>query len=198
MGSNVTFDLSFRVQCSENYYGPRCNVFCSEVAQQLSCDNEGNVVCVNQYRNPEINCTECLPGRDPSTNCERCLPGRDIDTNCSNCLSGRDLTKDCAECLPGRDLATNCLNCLLKVRDPATNCLDCLLARRDPSTNCSECLLEGRDPATDCLECLPGRHLASNCEILSGIILRSFSLLLSQIQYVYNFLGSGSVGLAFY
>ena len=64
MGSDVTFDLSFRVQCSENYYGPQCNVFCSEVNQPLSCDNEGNVVCVNQYRNPETNCTECHPGKD--------------------------------------------------------------------------------------------------------------------------------------
>ena len=52
LGSVVTFDLSNRVQCSENYYGPQCNVFCSEVDQQLSCDNEGNVVCVNQYQNP--------------------------------------------------------------------------------------------------------------------------------------------------
>ena len=72
MGSGVTFDLSFRVQCSENYYGPQCNVFCSEVDQQLSCDNEGNVVCVNQYRNPETNCTECLTGRDP---CSEILSG---------------------------------------------------------------------------------------------------------------------------
>ena len=85
--SAVTFDLSFRVQCSESYYGPQCNLFCSEVAQQLSCDNEGDIVCVNKYRNPETNCTECLPLRDPSTNCERCLPGRDLTSNCSEILS---------------------------------------------------------------------------------------------------------------
>ena len=88
MGSAVTFDLSFRVQCSENYYGHQCNVFCSEVDQQLSCDNEGNVVCVNQYRNPETNCTECLPWRDPANDCLVCLPERDLDSNCSEFLSG--------------------------------------------------------------------------------------------------------------
>ena len=75
MGSGVTFDLSFRVQCSKNYYGPQCNLFCSEVAQLLSCDKEGNVVCVNQYRSPKTNCSECLPLRDPASNCKEILSG---------------------------------------------------------------------------------------------------------------------------
>ena len=138
MGSTATFDLSFRVQCSKNYYGPQCNVFCSEVDQQLSCDNEGNVVCVNQYRNPEINCTECLPGRDPSTNCIGCLPGRDITTNCAECLPGRDITTNCTECFPGRDPVKNCLECL-PLRNPSTNCIGCLPGR-DITTNCTEYL----------------------------------------------------------
>ena len=66
---NLTqFDMSFKIagQCSDNYYGPQCDVFCSEVEGQFTCDSEGNTVCVNSNLNPETNCTECVPGRDPS------------------------------------------------------------------------------------------------------------------------------------
>jgi hypothetical protein len=66
------FDLSFRIdgECSENYHGPQCNVFCSEVPGRSTCDTQGNIVCENSNRSPESNCTDCLvPGEDPDNNC---------------------------------------------------------------------------------------------------------------------------------
>ena len=62
------FDLSFRIdgQCSENYHGPQCDVFCMEVPGQFTCDNDGNIVCVNSNLTPESNCTQCRVSR----NCE--------------------------------------------------------------------------------------------------------------------------------
>ena len=101
---NLTqFDMSFKIagQCSDNYYGPQCDVFCSEVEGQFTCDSEGNTVCVNSNLNPDTNCTECLPGRDPSTNCTECVPGRDPSTNCTECVPGRDPSTGCVSCLPG-------------------------------------------------------------------------------------------------
>ena len=66
---NLTqFDMSFKIagQCSDNYYGPQCDVFCSEVKGLFTCDSEGNTVCVNSNLNPETNCTE---SQDPNNNC---------------------------------------------------------------------------------------------------------------------------------
>ena len=66
------FDLSFRIagECSENYYGPQCNVFCSEVEGVSTCDSNGTKVCVNSNLSPESACTQCLEeGRDPANNC---------------------------------------------------------------------------------------------------------------------------------
>ena len=69
---NLTqFDMSFKIarQCSDNYYDPQCDVFCSEVAP-FTCDSEGNTVCVNSNLNPESSCTECLEeGQDSDNNC---------------------------------------------------------------------------------------------------------------------------------
>ena len=52
------FDMSFRLsgQCAENYYGPWCNIFCSEVEGLSTCDSEGNIMCVNETRDPQNNC----------------------------------------------------------------------------------------------------------------------------------------------
>ena len=81
---NLTqFDMSFKIarQCSDNYYGPQCDVFCSEVEGLFTCDSEGNTVCVNSNLSPETNCTECPEvGQDPDKNCEiseviqECIP----------------------------------------------------------------------------------------------------------------------------
>ena len=67
------FELSFRIdgQCSENYHGPQCDVFCMEVPGQFTCNNDGTKMCVNGNHSPESNCTQCrVSGRDPQSNCE--------------------------------------------------------------------------------------------------------------------------------
>ena len=66
------FDLSFRIDCSENYHGPQCNVFCMEVPGQFTCNNDGTKMCVNGNLSPESNCTQCrVLGRDPQNNCDQ-------------------------------------------------------------------------------------------------------------------------------
>ena len=67
------FDLSFGIdgQCSENYHGPQCDVFCMEVPGQFTCNNDGTKMCVNGGFSPESDCTQCrVSGRDPQNNCE--------------------------------------------------------------------------------------------------------------------------------
>ena len=52
------FDMSFRLsgQCAENYYGPQCAIFCSDVAGVSTCDSDGNIVCVDPEVDPQNNC----------------------------------------------------------------------------------------------------------------------------------------------
>ena len=54
------FDMSFRLsgQCEENYYGPQCALFCSEVAGVSTCDSDGNIVCDNPEGDPQNNCEQ--------------------------------------------------------------------------------------------------------------------------------------------
>ena len=59
--SDMEFDMSFRVQCSENYYGPNCTTFCEPLNDAYICSREGSIVCLQEHRNPTINCTTCLP-----------------------------------------------------------------------------------------------------------------------------------------
>ena len=155
-----SIDLSFRVQCSENYYGPNCTTFCEPVEGVYTCDNEGRIVCVGS-RNLATNCTTCrISELDLSTECTQCLfSGHDPTSDCADCLPGRDPSSDCTICLPGRDLSTNCANCL-PGRDPSTNCNDCLPGR-DPAANCTECF-DGRDLLSDC-QCFIGRNELTNC-----------------------------------
>ena len=75
--SGLGFDMSFRVQCSENYYGPNCTTVCEPVEGGYTCDSEGRVVCNQDNRDPATNCTTCLgSGYDPQQNCTQCLLGR--------------------------------------------------------------------------------------------------------------------------
>ena len=65
------FDLSFIIDCSENYHGPQCDVFCMEVPGQFTCNNDGTKMCVNGGFSPESDCTQCrVFDRDPQNNCE--------------------------------------------------------------------------------------------------------------------------------
>ena len=43
--SGLGFDMSFRVQCSENYYGPNCTTRCDGV-YTVTCDGEGKPTCL--------------------------------------------------------------------------------------------------------------------------------------------------------
>ena len=105
--SDLGFDMSFRVQCSENYYGPNCTTLCEPVEGVYTCDSEGRVVCVQDNRDPATNCTTCLgSGYDPQHNCTQCSLGRSLVTGCSECLPGYDLSTNCFDCLPGRDTST--------------------------------------------------------------------------------------------
>ena len=68
---DLGFDMSFRVQCSENYYGPNCTTFCELIERVYRCDGEGRGICLMQSnRDSTTNCTTCLQaGYDPSANC---------------------------------------------------------------------------------------------------------------------------------
>ena len=72
---SVTFDLSFRVQCSENCYGLNCTTFCEPEEGVYTCDNMkgGLSICVGS-RNPATNCTTChISSLHLSTDCTQCL-----------------------------------------------------------------------------------------------------------------------------
>ena len=59
------FVLSFRVTCTENFYGSDCTTFCMERDDDLghyTCDSEGNIVCRERFQDPSTNCTECGEG----------------------------------------------------------------------------------------------------------------------------------------
>ena len=49
---SINIDLSFKVRCSENYYGPSCGKVCRPVEGVSTCDQDGNVTSLN-----EIICT---------------------------------------------------------------------------------------------------------------------------------------------
>ena len=138
--TDLGFDMSFNVQCSENYYGPNCTTFCDPIEGVYTCDREGRVVCINERRDPDSNCTMCLQEWD-------------LNTNCATCLSSYDILSNCTECLTGFDIRTSCTTCLLPGYDIQSSCSRCITGR-DISTNCTTCL-PGYDPSTGCTECLP-------------------------------------------
>lgn len=41
----VTIEMSFRVTCSKNYYGPNCMTFCVSPNSSYACDNNGSLYC---------------------------------------------------------------------------------------------------------------------------------------------------------
>ena len=94
----LRFDMSFRVQCSENYYGPNCSSFCEPLEDVYTCDSRGRTVCVQG-------------GGDPATNCMTCFPNWEPKTNCTTCLFFYDIQADCTRCVVGRDINTNCITC---------------------------------------------------------------------------------------
>ena len=110
--SDLGFDMSFRVQCLENYYGPNCTTFCESMEGVNTCDSEGRPVCLQDNRDPDTNCKTCLQGWDSETNQSTCSPFFDGQSNCTQCVSGRDINSCCTTCLAGYDPSSNCTECL--------------------------------------------------------------------------------------
>ena len=110
--SGLGFDMSFRVQCSENYYGPNCTTFCEPLKDVYNCNSEGRPTCILANRDPTTNCTTCLPGWGPKEDCDTCLPFYDAKSNCAQCLTGWNISTECTMCLSGYDPLSNCTECL--------------------------------------------------------------------------------------
>ena len=99
--SGVGFDMNFRVQCADNFFGPNCTTFCEPVEGVYTCDREGRVVCLHNNQDSATNCTTCFPGYDPATTCTQCRLSRyDPSTNCEECVPGYNILTNCIECLP--------------------------------------------------------------------------------------------------
>ena len=89
MYDKATISLSFRVSCTENYYGPNCATFC-EPNDNHTCDENGSIVCRNSYYGTRCN-VFCEARNDTLGHyqCSRnggkiCLEGyQDPDTNCT-------------------------------------------------------------------------------------------------------------------
>ena len=59
--------LSFRLNCTENYYGPDCATFCMERDDDLghyTCGSDGSFVCLQGYQDPSSLCTGCIPAEE--------------------------------------------------------------------------------------------------------------------------------------
>ena len=108
--SGLGFDMSFRVQCSENYYGQNCTS-CNPVKGVYTCSTEEGVVCIHDNRDPATNCTTCLSGYDPEQNCSQCLMGRTLSSNCSACPPGYDPSTNCDSCLPRYEITSGGTQC---------------------------------------------------------------------------------------
>ena len=55
--------LSIELSCEEHFYGPECAKFCQPNNDRerghYSCDNSGNIICLEGFQNEVSNCTEC-------------------------------------------------------------------------------------------------------------------------------------------
>lgn len=52
------------VTCEGTFFGTDCNTFCimrDDSTGHFRCDEDGNIVCLSGYQNPDTNCTECVP-----------------------------------------------------------------------------------------------------------------------------------------
>ena len=113
--------MSFRVQCSENYYGPNCTAHCDGV---YTCDGEGKPTCLTDNQTSTTFCTQCLSSWNPSPICAMCL---DLSTNCTACRDRNyDPSTNCTTCLEFLDQQTNCTKCIHSGYDPASSCTTCL------------------------------------------------------------------------
>ncbi|XP_064402069.1 uncharacterized protein LOC135347887 [Halichondria panicea] len=57
-----TYELSFRVNCAQNYYCSDCNTFCisrNDSFGHYYCKQDGSIECFQGYMDPSTNCTQC-------------------------------------------------------------------------------------------------------------------------------------------
>ena len=54
-----SFDLSFSVKCSRDFYGKQCSIHCVEVPGVYLCDEMGTKVFFNESNDNATNCTLC-------------------------------------------------------------------------------------------------------------------------------------------
>ena len=69
-----TLFLSIVLSCEEHFYGPECAEFCqpnNDERGHYSCDNSGNIICLEGFQNEAFNCTECLL----TVGCCKCICG---------------------------------------------------------------------------------------------------------------------------
>ena len=53
--------LSFRLRCTQNYFGSDCNTYCVPT-ERFTCDpTNGNIVCREGYQDKATNCSVCVP-----------------------------------------------------------------------------------------------------------------------------------------
>ena len=54
--------LSFRVQCTGDFYGPNCATYCvptDDSSGHYTCDvTDGSKICLSGWKNPENNCLD--------------------------------------------------------------------------------------------------------------------------------------------
>ena len=88
-GNYSELDLSFRLTCGEDFYGPEC-VFCvdtNDTRGHYSCDRStGERVCLEGYQNSTTNCTECAPAEGCSEFVLSCLSFSVVCLPLSECL----------------------------------------------------------------------------------------------------------------
>lgn len=54
--------LTIELNCGDNFYGPECAKFCeprNDEKGHYICDENGNIVCLEEFQNEASNCTEC-------------------------------------------------------------------------------------------------------------------------------------------
>lgn len=87
-GQGKLIEFRFKLLCDENYFGRYCDVFCASRNDELghfSCDQAGNIVCLDRFTNPSTNCTECLLAED----CCKYPVIKQINLYRSNCITGQ-------------------------------------------------------------------------------------------------------------
>lgn len=58
-------ELSFSVTCTYDFFSENCDLFCplarNDSLGRYGCDGNGSRVCLEGYRDPDTNCTTCIP-----------------------------------------------------------------------------------------------------------------------------------------